>query len=111
MNKYLEQFYQEYDLFEKIYLPEDEQERLNSLNSDSEERPFEKYSFEPDGEYAYRFFTKIPLQFSETELNNIILIELLKKSKGIDNKQKTIRNILILWCVLLIIGFLLALIK
>jgi hypothetical protein len=53
MNKYLEKFYEDYNLFEKEYLPEDEQERLNSLSVDSDERPFEKYSYEVNGLYEY----------------------------------------------------------
>lgn len=109
MNKYLEQFCEEHGLFEKEYLPEDEQERLNSLDPDSEENPFEKYSYEPNGKYEYRFFIKIPLQFSDSELNNIILVELLNKSEEMNKKQNTITNILIFWCVLTIIGILLSL--
>lgn len=104
MNKYFEQFYEEYDLYEKEYLPEEEQERLNSLPPDSNEEPFAMYGYEPNGLYEYRFFRKIPLQLSDSQLNNIILLKLLEQSEDMNKKQSTIKNILIFWCILTVIG-------
>ena len=109
MNKYFEHFYEEYELFEKEYLPEDEQERLNSLPLDSDEEPFAMYSYEPNGLYEYRFFKKIPLQLSDSQLNNILLLKLLEQSEQMNNKQRTIKNILIFWCTLTVIGIVLPL--
>ncbi len=109
MNKLFEHFYEEYDLYEKEYLPEEEQKRLNSLMFDSDEEPFAMYGYEPNGLYEFRFFKKIPLQLSELQLNNIILLKLLEESKDINKKQSTIKNILIFWCVLTVIGVVLPL--
>ncbi len=107
MNKYLEQFYVEYNLFEKEYLPEEEQERLNSLSVDSDEQPFEKYDYEANGSFEYRFFKKIPLELSDIELNNIILYNLLQQTKEVNKKQTVIKNIMIFWLILTIIVVLL----
>ena len=95
MNKYFEQFYEDYNLFEKEYLPEEEQERLNSLSVDSDEQPFAKYAYEANGSFEYRFYKKIPIELSDIELNNIILHKLLEQSKEINKKQTVIRNVVI----------------
>lgn len=109
MNKFYEHFYEEYDLYEKEYLPEEEQERLNSLPLDSDEEPFAIYGYEPNGLYEYRFFKKIPLQLSDSQLNNIILLKLLEESKYMNKKQNTIKNILIFWCILTVMAIVLPL--
>ncbi len=111
MNKYFEQFYEEYNLFEKEYLPEEEQERLNSLSVDSDEQPFEKYDYEANGSFEYRFFKKIPIELSDLELNNIILFKLLEQSKEMNKKQTVIKNIMIFWCILSILGILIPLLS
>ncbi|PYG86867.1 hypothetical protein LY28_02688 [Ruminiclostridium sufflavum DSM 19573] len=104
MNKNIEQFYEKYGLFEKEYLPEEEQERLNALGPDSGEKAFGKYGYEPEGLYEYRFYRKIPPQLTDLQLNNIVLLKLLEKTEDMNSKQNTIKNILIFWLILTVLG-------
>ncbi len=109
LEKYRDQFIEDNDYHEKIYLPEDEQEKLNQKiieNNYKESNPFEIYYYEETEDGLYKFYDKKPKEVSDAELNQYISIKMLELTKSMNEKQSTIQGILVFWLILTIISLL-----
>lgn len=106
--KYIRQFIEENDYYDRVYLPDPEQEKLNRLVNqekfDDKNNPFEKYGYEEIKDDLYRFFEKRPKEVTDFELNQYIFIKMLELSKSMDKKQNTIKRILIFLLALTIVN-------
>lgn len=111
MNKlledYREQFIEENDHYEKVYLSKYEQDRLNQQvieKNYKEGNPFEEYYYEETEDDLYRFYDTKPMEVSDSELNQYISMKMLEVTKEMNEKQNTIKDILIFWLILTIIS-------
>lgn len=109
LEKCREKFIEDNDYYEKVYLPEEEQERLNQKiierdYNEGEENPFNKYSYEETEDNLYKFYEKKPMHIPDSELNQYISLKMLELTKAMDEKQKTMKNIMIFWLILTIIS-------
>lgn len=52
----------------------------------------------------YKYFKKTPEQLSNEELNSFLQIRQFELTQQMDNKQNTIKNIMIFWMILTIIN-------
>ncbi len=112
LEKYRDQFIEDNDYYEKVYLLEDEQEKLNQQiieNNYKESNPFEEYYYDETEDGLYKFYEKKPKEVSDAELNQYISIKLLELNKSMNEKQSTIQGILIFWLILTIISLLITL--
>lgn len=111
MNKVLEEYYENFieenDYYEKVYLPNDEQERLNRQVKEgwgSEESPFDKYYYDIASMNTYRFYEKKPIEIIDSELSQFISLKMFELTKSMEQKQNTIKSIMIFWLILTIIN-------
>ena len=100
--QYRKKFIEENDFYEKEYLPEEEQEELRKRfeENEIEDNPYE-YERTENG---FRFYVKKPAEVSESILNQYILMKTLDYTKAMDEKQNTMKNIMIFWLILTIIN-------
>lgn len=109
LEKYRDEFSEDNDYYEKVYLPEDEQQKLNQQvieDNFKESDPFELYYCEETEGNLYRFYEKKPKEVSDAELNQYISLKMLELTKAMNEKQNTIQIILIFWLILTIISLL-----
>ena len=107
MNKQFEeykmQFIEENGLYDKEYLSEEENDELNQKIDEGTAtgNPFEDYDYEYEREYNwYKFYKKVPYEISESDLNLYIAMNILKINKSMEQKQNTMKNIIVFWYVL-----------
>ena len=111
MNKIIEEYRKKFiienDFYEKVYLTDEEQEKLNQLvhnGFENEESPFKKYKYENIGSSKYKFYEAKPIEVSDSELNQYISMKMLDLTKEMNDKQSTIKNIMVFWVILTIIS-------
>jgi hypothetical protein len=64
----------------------------------------ENYEVEEDEGYNVRFYTEEEEETSDQELFQYVSLELLEKIDNLEKKQETMKNIMILWFILTVIG-------
>ncbi len=116
MSKLLEecrvQFIKDNDYYDKVYLNESEQEKLNRQiieDNFKDSNPFEDYYYDETEDGLYKFYEKKPKEVPDAELNQYISLKMLELNKSMNEKQNTIRGILIFWLVLSILSLLITL--
>ncbi len=114
MNSYIknvkDDFLKTHELtFRRIYLSDSENKEVLKKYKKNPDEIRQLYKVGEDTVGNIRFYTEISEEVSDKELSEYISIKAIQKLDSIDNKLSTIKNIMIFWCVLTILGIFCAL--
>lgn len=117
IEKCKQEFLEEYELgFHKEYFSSKENEVLNEIISNGEEskvsRIFEEYPYEFDTlNDRYIFYRKTPLNYSKEDIDQFIQLKMLEYTKSTNSNIKTIKNFVVFWFVLTLLGLIISFIN
>jgi hypothetical protein len=113
VQEYKDNFLKEQKLtYNRIYVSDSENDKLNSEYNKSEINKAEikkNYRVEENAAGWLNFYTEQSETVTEQELSQYISIKLIQKLDSIDKKLYTMKNIMIFWLVLSIVGILVTL--
>ena len=98
----------------KNYVSDEVNQELNKKYYSSEisqKEITEKYKFERDsdpGSSNLYFYTEGASEITDTEFSQYISMKIIDRMREMDNKINTIKNILVFWFILTIIGIVLS---
>lgn len=93
--------------YRRTYVSDSENDRLNSKynNSESDKNEIEKvYQLEVNASGWLNFYTEQSEEVTDEEFLQYISMKLIQKLDSIDDKVDTMKNIMIFWVVLTIVG-------
>lgn len=88
------------NLIENIFYKEEEITKEEYKKLDKEER----FTLGSDLGEGEKYYKKMPLNIDDSELAPMIQLKIYEKLQQIDNKQETIKNIMVFWLIITIIG-------
>jgi rubrerythrin len=98
--------------YRRIYVSDSENDKLNSKynQSQSNKDEIEKdFQVEKNASGWLNFYTEKSEEVTDEELSQYISMKLIQKLDGIDKKLDTMKNIMIFWLFLTILGMLVVL--
>ncbi len=112
MNSFIKEYKDNFLKHQKItyrrtYVSDSENDRLNSKynNSKSDKNEIEKdYQVEVNASGWLNFYTEQSEEVTDEEFLQYISMKLIQKLDSIDDKVDTMKNIMIFWVVLTILG-------
>ncbi|AJA48637.1 hypothetical protein CPAST_c25680 [Clostridium pasteurianum DSM 525 = ATCC 6013] len=88
------------NLMKNIFYTEEEVSKEEYKKLDKDER----YTLGSDLGEGEKYYKKIPLNIDDSELALLIQLKIYERLEQIDNKQSTIKNIMVFWLIITIIG-------
>lgn len=115
MNSYLKKFKDDFlkthELtFRRIYLPNSENKEVLKKYKKNPDDIRQLYKVAEDTVGNIHFYTEISEEITDKELSEYISLKSIQKLDSIDAKLSIIKNIMIFWCVLTVLGIISALI-
>ncbi len=109
MNSYIKKFKDDFlkthELtFRRIYLSDSENKEVLKKYKRNPDEIRELYKVEEDTVGNIHFYTEISEEITDKELSEYVSLKSIQKLDSIDDKLLIIKNIMLFWCVLTVVG-------